>query len=300
MESDPVGYMENEGDYDNSKDEGAEEEDYNENENDNNPVDEDQPENIQDSQDNQENKEIEEREKYVFLAKLNEKAGHYSQMLDYIDQFIALNPILTPEERKFLNSAYKTSITPKRNSWFTVNNLEKKEDSSQGKAYHKEVKRGIELEIKEHCNKITSLIDNFLLPNSPNNESKVYYLTLKGDYLRYQCEINTSDELPKLIESANKCYEKALEFCKSISILNSTKLALALNFAVFLYEIKKAKKEAISFARSIYEEAVNKIESKKETCDIERTIPKDSLFIIQLIKENFIFWNGETSDDDEA
>lgn len=244
--------------------------------------------------------ELEEREKFYYLAKLNLKAEHYPQMLDYIEKVITMNPVLSQEERKFFNTAFKTTIAPKRNSWFTVNTLERKEDDIKIKECHREIKGHIEQEIKEICKKIDNLINKYLIPSSPNNENKAYYFTLKGDYIRYLCEITKGEELNKLIEEANKCYEKAHDHCKYINILNSTKLSFALNYAVFLYEIKKSKQKAINFSKSIYEEAVNRIESKKETCDIEKTIPKDSLFIIQLIKENFIFWTGESSDDDSS
>lgn len=245
------------------------------------------------------NEELEEREKYLYLAKINEKACHYPEMLDFIDKFIALNPVLSKEERQFLNAAYKTSISPKRNSWFAVSLLEKKEDSAKVKGYHREIKEIIEKEIREICNKMDSLLDNFLIPNSQNNEYKGYYLILKGDYYRYLCEISEKEELTKNIEKASASYQKALEFLKYISILNPTKLSLALNYSVFLYEIQKKKKEGIALARNMYEEAVMRIESKKETCDIEKSIAKDSLFIIQLIKENFIFWTGEIEEEED-
>lgn len=245
------------------------------------------------------NEELEEREKYLYLAKLNEKACHYNDMLDFLDKFIALNPVLSKEERQFLNAAYKTTICPKRNSWFAVSLLEKKEDNAKIKGYHKEIKAIIEKEIREICNKMDTLVDNFLIPNSQNNEFKVYYMVLKGDYYRYLCEITQGEELAKNIEKASSSYQKALELCKYISILNSTKLSLALNYSVFLYEIEKKKKEGIALARNMYEEAVMRIESKKESCDIEKTIAKDSLFIIQLIKENFIFWTGESEEDED-
>lgn len=243
-------------------------------------------------------KEITEKEKYYYLAQLYEKAAHYKEMFDIIEKLIKTDPQLSKEERKFITLAYKSALNPKRNSWFTVNNLEKKEDQQKIKNYHKEVKNTIEQEIESICNKVINLLDEYLIPNSPNNESKVYYLLMKGDYLRYLCEIAKDKKLKELIENASQCYEKSLENCKYMNILNPTKLSLALNYSVFLYEIKKNKKEGITLSRKMYEDAVNCIERKKETCNIENFIQKDSLFIIQLIKENYIFWSGEMEDEE--
>ncbi|MCQ2816021.1 MAG: 14-3-3 family protein [archaeon] len=238
---------------------------------------------------------LDEREIYYYTAKLNEKAEMYNHMLENIDKFISLKPSLTKEERQFVNSAYKAVILPKRKSWWTINNLEKKEINPKTKGYHKEIKINIENEIKEICSKMINLTENYLLPNAKNDESRVYYLNLEGDYYRYLCEIsNNEEELKKNQEKANTLYSKGSQFCKYMSVLNPTKLTNCLNFSVFLYEIMGQKKEGSNLAKRTYEDAVKRIESKGEE-NIERVVTKDSLFIIQLLKENFLFWNGETS-----
>ena len=38
------------------------------------------------------------------------------------------------------------------------------------------------------------LLDNFLIENSTNAESKVFYLKMKGDYFRYLAEVAAGDD----------------------------------------------------------------------------------------------------------
>lgn len=38
------------------------------------------------------------------------------------------------------------------------------------------------------------LLDNFLIENSTNSESKVFYLKMKGDYFRYLAEVASGDD----------------------------------------------------------------------------------------------------------
>lgn len=38
-----------------------------------------------------------------------------------------------------------------------------------------------------------SLIDKYLIPNSTQPESKVFYLKMKGDYYRYLSEVASGD-----------------------------------------------------------------------------------------------------------
>lgn len=58
----------------------------------------------------------------------------------------------------------------------------------------KHYKSKIEKELEEYCNDVITLIDNNLLKNSLNVESKVFYWKMKGDYFRYLSEFFTNDK----------------------------------------------------------------------------------------------------------
>ena len=144
------------------------------------------------------------------------------------------------------------------------------------------------------CDEIQNVIDKFLLPNIKDSETKVFFLKLKADYYRYKSEFAVGNEFDNATNLAEKNYLEAYEIAnKEIPISNSTRLGLCLNFSVFYYEIKNAKEEACNIAKNAFEEAMKVLD------DLEKTKAKDTLLIIQLLKENLILWSNEMNVDEE-
>jgi len=52
----------------------------------------------------------------------------------------------------------------------------------------KDYKKTIEAELSAFCNEIIDLIDNYLVKNAGDSETKVFYLKMKADYFRYISE----------------------------------------------------------------------------------------------------------------
>ena len=52
----------------------------------------------------------------------------------------------------------------------------------------------MEQELRDICNDVLGLLDNFLIPKASNAESKVFYLKMKGDYFRYLSEVAQGDD----------------------------------------------------------------------------------------------------------
>ena len=206
------------------------------------------------------------REEYVFLSRLYEKAEKYQLMFKCINKFIELDPKLSKEERNI----YQTS-------------------------YIKEVKENIEKELSQILSEIQKILDKYLIPNSQDAENKVFYLKLKADFLRYKCEISYGKELDDIISQTEKIYKEANDIAnKELNINNSTRLGLALNYSVFFYEIKKMKEEAINIAKNAFDEAMKILD------DLEISKAKDTLLIIQMLKENLISWCNEINNEFES
>lgn len=235
------------------------------------------------------------RDEYVYLAKLYERAERFSEMVKNIISFVKLEPNLSNEERNILSAGFKNVISGKRASWRLLNSLEKKEEkkNSQNLIYLKEIKGKVEDEMRSICDEIQDVLDKFLVPNSKDFETKVFYLKLKGDYYRYRAEFTAGKENEQASNQAEKAYRDAYEIAeKNIPIYSSTRLGLALNFSVFYYEIKLMKDEACQIARNAFEEAIKILD------ELEKNKAKDTLLIIQLLKENLILWSNENNDDD--
>ena len=235
------------------------------------------------------------REEYVYLAKLYERAERFDDMVKFINKFVELDPNLTYEERNILSAGYKNVISNKRASWRLLNSMEKKEEkkNSPQLTYLKEVKTSIENEMNKICNDIQKVIDTYLLPNAKDSENKVFFLKLKGDYYRYNSEFALGNDFDTAVNLADKAYKEAYEIAnKDIPIANSTRLGLALNYSVFYYEIKNLKEEACTIAKTAFDEAMKVLD------DLEKVKAKDTLLIIQLLKENLILWSNEMSEEE--
>lgn len=235
------------------------------------------------------------REEYVYLAKLYERAERFDDMVSFINKFVEKDPKLTHEERNVLSAGYKNIISSKRASWRLLNSLEKKEEKKNTPqlTYLREVKETIEAELTKICEDIQRVVDKYLVLNAKDAETKVFYLKLKGDYFRYKSEYAIGAEFESATSQAEKAYKEAFELAeREIPIANSTRLGLALNFSVFYYEIKSMKEEACNIARNSFEEAMKVLD------DLEKVKAKDTLLIIQLLKENLILWSSEMSEEE--
>ena len=235
------------------------------------------------------------REEYVYLAKLYERAERFPDMVKAINKFIELNPKLTKDERNVLSAGYKNIISKKRSSFRLLNGMEKKEEKKNSTqiANIREIKGAIEKELSQACEEIQKIVDKYLVPNATDSENKVFYLKLKGDYYRYKCELDGKD-FEETCNKAEKVYKEAYEIAnKDIPITNSTRLGLALNYSVFYYEIKGLKEEACNIAKSAFDEAMKVLD------DLEKSKAKDTLLIVQLLKENLILWSSEMNEEEE-
>ena len=233
------------------------------------------------------------REECVFLSRLNEKAEKYSEMFKYINKYVELDPKLSKDERNILCSGYKYIISDKRNSLRILNNIEKR--NTYQLAYIKEIRENIEKELYQILADIEKMLDKYLIPNAIDIENKVFYLKLKADFMRYKCEISYGKELDDIISKTEKIYKEATDIAnKELMISNSTRLGLALNYSVFFYDIKKMKEEAINIAKNAFDDAMKILDN------LEISKAKDTLLIIQMLKENLIFWCNEINNEFES
>jgi len=235
------------------------------------------------------------REEYIYLSKLYERAERFKDMISSINKFIVLEPKLSRDERNILSAGYKNILSDKRASWRLLNTMERKESKKKSEQvpHIKEIKKHIEEEIKNILEELHNLLDKYLIPNAEEPESKVFYLRLKGDLFRYLCEISKEKELEKNLENAAKVYREAYEISeKDLPFINSTRVGLCLNMALFFYEVKGDKKEGCKIAKKCFEECMKYLD------DLEKFKSKDVLLLIQLLKENLIFWSSEMNDEE--
>ena len=90
--------------------------------------------------------------------------------------------------------------------------------------------------------------------------------------------------------NAETAYKAATEKATELAPTHPIRLGLALNYSVFLYEVKAKSTEACDLAKQAFDDAIAEL----DTLDEESY--KDSTLIMQLLRDNLTLW---TSDDQE-
>lgn len=235
----------------------------------------------------------ESREDSVYLAKLSEQAERYDDMADAMKKVVKLNVELTNEERNLLSVAYKNVVGARRSSWRVISSIEQKETDEKKSARLKEYRGKIESELKKVCNDVLELLDNHLIPNAENAESKVFYYKMKGDYFRYLAEFTTGDEKLKITKDSEVAYQSAFDVSiKEMPPTHPIRLGLALNFSVFFYEIRNSPDKACQLAKAAFDDAIAELDTLSEESY------KDSTLIMQLLRDNLTLWTSDAQNDE--
>ena len=243
-----------------------------------------------------------ERDTLVQKAKLAEQAERYDDMAEQMKLVVEKFKSLNNEERNLLSVAYKNVVGARRSSWRVISSIESKTgDTEKKQLLAKNYKATVTAELQKICNDVLDLLQSHLLVQSGDpdkkveetNESRVFYLKMKGDYYRYLAEV-TEEESGKqeVMENSNKAYAEALEIAKnSMAPTHPIKLGLALNYSVFYYEIMNKPDDACKLAKAAFDEAIKELDSLNEESY------KDSTLIMQLLRDNLTLWTSDAQQD---
>jgi len=233
-------------------------------------------------------------EEGVFLAKVAEQAERYEDMLSFLKPVIQKPGELLSEERNLVSVAFKNLSGGKRTAWRALTAIE---ENPKYEKYHgktKSYKTKIEEELKKICNEAIKTIDTYLYKNATSAEAKVFYLKMKADYYRYMCEVCSGTELETISMKAKEGYESAKKVAETLQATDPVRIGLALNFSVFLYEIRKEPKEACTMAKEAFDKAIEGLQ------DLDEEKSKDTTAIMQLLKDNLSLWTAELEEGEEA
>jgi len=207
---------------------------------------------------------------------------------------------LTNEERNLLSVAYKNVVGARRSSWRVISSIESKTEASERKlTMAKEYRQKVEKELREICQDVLNLLDAYLIPLSGTEESKVFYLKMKGDYYRYLAEVDGASKDKKkdddgdVIQQSESSYKEAFDIAKlEMSPTHPIRLGLALNYSVFYYEIRGAPDQACHLAKQAFDDAIAELDTLHEDSY------KDSTLIMQLLRDNLTLWTSDTHGDE--
>jgi len=236
------------------------------------------------------------REELVARAKLAEQAERYDDMSADMKKVTEISETteLTNEERNLLSVAYKNVVGARRSSWRVISSIEQKTDGNASKCgMAKAYRTKVEDELKKICMDVLKLLDDHLIRNAVQSESKVFYLKMKGDYYRYLAEVAV-EERDEDVDKSSKAYQEALDIAKNkMSTTHPIRLGLALNFSVFYYEILNKPDKACHLAKQAFDEAIAELDTLNEDSY------KDSTLIMQLLRDNLTLWTSDTVADED-
>jgi len=230
-------------------------------------------------------------------ARLAEQAERYDDMAKYMKEvtLAAGGCELSPDERNYLSVAYKNVVGARRSSWRVIGSIESKtEPRSQRQKFTADYKEKIEKELTDICQEVLLLITDVLYPMAEKDESKVFYLKMKGDYYRYLSEVSKDPEREETVKNSETAYKEAMGIAtESMSSTHPIRLGLALNFSVFYYEIMNDGTKACDLAKEAFDDAIKKLD------DIHQDTYKDSTLIMQLLRDNLTLWTADIGGDGE-
>ena len=235
-------------------------------------------------------------EKNVYLAMLAEQCNRFNEMVSFLEDMLKQrDKDLNSDERNLLSIAYKNSISGLRSALRTIMAYEKKKKKKENSTflpYIQEYRKKVEDELTKTCKNVLKVIDDELLKKAEDDEAKVFYIKMKGDYNRYIAEYAENELKKEVTEDALKSYNEATTIAKNLKVLNSTALGLALNFSVFYYEVMNDHDKAIQIAS----EALDNANKELPNIDEDAEEYRDTVSIVNLLKENLDMWKSEEED----
>jgi len=239
---------------------------------------------------------------HIYRAKLNERAERFVEMAENMKESVKKSDeegiLFGIDERNMLSIAYKNNVWMKRTSWRIYSKslqdaIAADPENHEHIEINKEYKKKLEDEIHAVCDELLSLLDDYLLrKESYAPDAKVFFMKMKGDYLRYKAEIAVENDLKHLTELGYDTYQKAAVLAESkLTKTNPTRLGLYLNFSVFYFEILKDPKRAIEMGKKAFDDAISELEMLTDDGY------KDSTLIMQLLRNNLSVWTTECTSD---
>jgi len=127
-------------------------------------------------------------------------------------------------------------------------------------------------------------------------ENGIFYLKMCGDYFRYIAEL-TKNEARNAGDKgeAEAMYKAAMGAAKAhLKETSPTRLGLALNWSVCLFELLDNPKEAGKVAKAAFDDAIEKLDTLQDNSY------KDSTLIMQLLRDNLTIWGNNAENQDEG
>lgn len=254
-------------------------------------ITEDSSSDVKETAENVQSEALNERQIILFKAELAEKASRFDDMAMFTKELAETDEEMSTVEQRMFASAYKQVIISRRKSWRTINDVlsDPSMNHDGRRRALKSAKCKIEEELLSYCREALSLISDHLIPNSSADEGQVTYRKLQGDYHRYLAEFQENDSRKLSMEASSFAYQEAHRLAQMyLELRNPVRLGVALNYSVFLHDMKASPEDAVDIARQAFDNAISE---QKEIKDGSET-----KIILGIIGDNLNAWRYEMAE----
>ena len=150
------------------------------------------------------------------LARIAERAKAHRDVIRILEKIARdCNIDLTSDMKDMFTNHCKEIITVQRDACDTIKNIMNNEDEYKNYALEiAQYRYRIVMELEANCNWIIAIIKAELYSRAKDDDAKVFYLKMMGDYYRYASEYLEGDKLEKVTEGALMYYHQANKTAK--------------------------------------------------------------------------------------
>lgn len=230
----------------------------------------------------------------IHHAQLAQHAKQWEDMLEAIKQLIAATETapLTLQQRDLVSLACKKTVGSVRVAWRTMQDVFDDDTAPAGDRRSAErYKALLAKELALKCKRVARMVDAELAKPKCTTSARVFFYKMKGDYYRYIAETVPLEERPGSESAvlAMAAYRDAGDAGKAggLRVTDADVLGLALNTAVFYYDIMSDTTTACNIAKAAFDDAVAEVQDLSE----EEYLASTS--IMELLRDNLMMWREE-------
>ena len=219
-------------------------------------------------------------ERDFFLATAALEAERMEDAVAYLKQWATACSAVSLPEVKLTGKILRSSMSLLRKNWLALNGVKDGKRGELAGLYRTK----IEKEMESRGSELAGVMENEMVGKGTEVETKAYVWKLVGDAWRYVAEVSTEETHSKAAESSLDAYLKASALAVDLPACNTVRLAVAINFSVFYYDVLSSPIRAFKLSRSAYDSAIQALATLPDSqrSDVEEAI--------SVLTENLNFW----------
>lgn len=232
-----------------------------------------------------------EKEDALNLARVLDKAGRHKDMLFVLLAYLSKCPSgykVEADDRILLSIAYNKLVHPLRVSIKTLTDSISLEQNESIKESLETLRQSLITDLESLCNEVIDLVQRLVVYESAFQDAETIIWAYKtvGDHHRYQAELFLpgKDDAKDLADAA---FVRGLNEAQTRLVpISPLRLSLALNYAVFCYEIMRDEEKGRHIAQDAYDAAELELTSLKMN---QTSIPETEA-LLRLIQKTLQQW----------